>query len=458
MEIIEAEKEHTDSIVKLHRELANFQRRIKKYYRSGNKENQKEFKNYLLENFYQKNLKVLIAREKERVIGCFIGKIEKSKFCAVPEKIGKIISAFVLEKYQRKNIGNQLFEKILKWFKTNKIKHIELSIDPKNKIRVKGWKKFGFFEYQKKIYRNYINKKLNKFKLSDLMVSIEPSNICNAKCIMCPYQKMTRKKEIISMDLFKKIVNNCLAYGVKKFNLIFYNEPFLDPFIFERIKYLKSKKVRALLFSNGSVIDSEKAEKILKGGLDEITFSVDSATKRTYESIRKGLVFERTINNILHLIKRRRDLGLKKPKIKLNFVKQKLNEAELEEFRSFWVDKADEISVSPNDRRKEIYESFERKKKNFASFPCLRPWREFIVMSNGKVPLCCMDYNGKVILGDFNTQSLKEIWNSDNFEKIRQLHLNFKAYKISLCKKCLNSYRMNIRRILRARPWIDIKK
>jgi len=456
MEIIESKKEHIDSIVKLHKELVNFHnRRIDKYHLSEIKEIQKKFEKYLLENFNQKKIKILIVLEKEKVIGYFIGKIEKSKFYAFPDKIGKIISAFILEKYQRKNIEKQIFEKILKWFKTNKIKRIELNIDSKSKIGIKAWKKYGFFEYQKKIYGNYIHEKLNKFKLSDLMVSLEPSNICNGKCIMCPYQKMTRKKEIMPMNFFKKIVNNCLPYGVRNFNLIFYNEPFLDPFIFERIKYLKSKKARVQLFSNGSVIDSEKIGKILESGLDEIIFSIDAAKKETYESIRRGLVFEKTINNILNLINRKRWLGLEKPKIKLNFTKQKLNEAEVEEFQSFWIDKVDEISISSNDSRSEISKPFARKKKSFASFPCLRLWREFIIMSNGKVPLCCIDYDGKIILGDFNTQNLKEIWNSNNFKKIRQLHLNFKADAIPLCKKCINAYRINIKRILKARPWVD---
>jgi len=68
-------------------------------------------------------------------------------------------------------------------------------------------------------------------------------------------------------------------------------------------------------------------------------------------------------------------------------------------------------------------------------------------MSNGKAPLCCVDYDGKIILGDFNTQSLEEIWNNESFKKIRQLHLDFKADEISLCKKCRNSYRRNIRLI-----------
>jgi len=298
--------------------------------------------------------------------------------------------------------------------------------------------------FLKKLYSVSFQRKIKNFKLSDLMISIEPSNICNARCIMCPYQKMTRKKEIMPMDLFKKIVDNCVSYEVRNFNLNFYNEPFLDPFIFERIKYLKSKNARVQLFSNGSVIN---VEKILESGLDEIIFSIDGIKKETYELIRKGLNFEKVVNNVLFLIKRREELGLKKPKIKLNFVKQKINEGELKEFRSFWIDKVDKIYVSSDDGRNENFEFFEKDKGSLASFPCARLWHELLVMSNGKVPLCCVDYDGKIILGDFNTQSLEEIWNNESFKKIRQLHLDFKADEISLCKKCRNSYRRSIRLI-----------
>lgn len=296
-----------------------------------------------------------------------------------------------------------------------------------------------------KMYKGIIKEKINNFEISDLMVSIESSNICNAKCVMCPYQKMTRKKETMPMTLFKKIVDNCLAHGIKSFSLSFYNEPFLDLFIFERIGYLKSKGVRVQLFSNGSVMDNKKIEKILKIGLDAVIFSVDGIKKETYESIRQGLVFEKTVSNILNLIKRKRDLGLEKPKIKLNFIKQELNKAELREFQSFWSDKVDKIYISSDDNRNKAPELFRGEESPFASVPCLRLWGEILVMSNGKIPLCCCDYDGEIILGDFNAQDLRDIWYSDTFKKIRQLHLNFEADKIPLCKKCVTPYRTNPR-------------
>ncbi|MCX6812578.1 MAG: radical SAM/SPASM domain-containing protein [Candidatus Berkelbacteria bacterium] len=296
-----------------------------------------------------------------------------------------------------------------------------------------------------KAYQSIINAKIKNFKLADLMISIEPSNVCNAECIMCPYPKMTRKKEIMSMDFFKTIAADCLSNGIKNFNFNFYNEPFLDPHIFERIKFLKSKGARIQLFSNASIIDQKTAKQIFNSGLDEIILSIDSTTKKNYESIRKKLNFEVTTNNILHLIEKRKSLKLKYPKIKLNFVEQKINGAELKEFQSFWADKVDKIYFSCDDQRNEISRPLKNLNNKTSTFPCLRIWSELIIMSNGRVPLCCVDYDGKIILGDFNKQNLKKIWGNTSFKRIRKLHLDFKADRIPLCKKCLNLYRMNVR-------------
>jgi len=123
------------------------------------------------------------------VVGYLIGKIEKSQFCVPSDRVGKVSSAFILEQHRIGDIEKRAFEQILRWFKANAVQRIELSTDSRSKIGINSWKKFNLFEYQKKIYRNYIHEKLKKFKLSDLMISIEPSNICNGKCIMCPYQK-----------------------------------------------------------------------------------------------------------------------------------------------------------------------------------------------------------------------------------------------------------------------------
>ena len=301
----------------------------------------------------------------------------------------------------------------------------------------------GIGRVYRKIYKKRINKRLADFKLSDLLVSIEPANVCNSKCVMCPYPKMTRPKEVMAMDLFKKVVDDCHGQGIRKFNLNFYNEPFLDPLIFERVRYLKSKGVHVKLFSNGSVLKEEMISKIFDSGLDEIDFSVDGSQKETYEKIRYGLNFEETIGNILKLISARKMLNRDKPKINVAFVRQKANKNEIEDFKKFWSGKADKIIIAFDDNRNETSEFFDKKAKNPVSYPCRKLWTEVVVMSSGQAALCCVDYDGSVALGDFKNQTLREIWNGEKFKKIRQAHLDFRSQEIPICKACVHSYRMN---------------
>ena len=191
----------------------------------------------------------------------------------------------------------------------------------------------GFF--YRKIYDIAINKKLKKFKLSDMIVTIEPSNVCNSACLMCPYPKMTRPKEVMSMELFKRIVDDCVQNGISKFNLNFYNEPFLDPMIFERIEYLKSKNVRIQLFSNGSVLDDNKIDRIIESGLNDIRFSIDGVKKETYEKIRKGLNFEKNYLKYFKTYRKKKELKSSSPCVAVVFVRSADNEGEQGEFKSF---------------------------------------------------------------------------------------------------------------------------
>jgi len=56
------------------------------------------------------------------------------------------------------------------------------------------------------LFKNYINK--NKF-IQDfpIFLIIEPTNNCNFDCIMCPRPNMTRPIGNMSLDLFKKIID-----------------------------------------------------------------------------------------------------------------------------------------------------------------------------------------------------------------------------------------------------------
>lgn len=289
----------------------------------------------------------------------------------------------------------------------------------------------------KKIYIHHIK---NVIKSQDLIVTIEPYNICNLRCIMCPYQKMKRKKKLMSMKLFKKIVDEAKQLGCARITLQVYSEPLMDPHLIDRIKYIKSKGVEAGFFTNATLLDEKMALKILNSGLDFIKFSVDAGNKEDYEKIRIGADWDKVKDNIISFYKKRRELKLKKPEISIFMIKQESNEKNIKSHKDFWSAYTDSINISVVDNRAEdkISESFLKKYKN--PYPCFTP-RGLTILSNGKLVICCLDYDGEMVLGDLKTQSLKEIIETDKFKKILDLHMSFKGDKIEMCKNCTRLYK-----------------
>ena len=114
------------------------------------------------------------------------------------------------------------------------------------------------------------------------IVHPENINICNSKCVMCPYPLMTRKKGLMSNKLYKKIVDECVQHNeFRELWLYMFGEPLLDKDIFKKIMYAKRKGVPIVFLStNASVLDENKAKKMIESGHDSNVVSV-AGTKKT---------------------------------------------------------------------------------------------------------------------------------------------------------------------------------
>lgn len=296
----------------------------------------------------------------------------------------------------------------------------------------------GIYHY---MYCAVIKRKISQGLLTTL--DIETYNVCNLRCIMCSYPDMTREKVLMSMDLFKKIIDDAAINNIRQISLSFYNEPLLDPLLFERIKYAKSKGLWVAFSSNGCLLTSEKINAILDSGLDSIRFSFDGAVKETYEKIRVGANFEKTKSNIIQLIKERNKRGTKNPSVAVGLVIQKDNYQEISKFRSFWKEVTDEVRVWTVDARKIeglLSKELEIRKSKY-NYPCSRIFNVMTVTSNGKVALCCLDYDGLNVLGDLNESTIDEVRNSEKVNIIKGLHLSGQGSKIKLCRdtNCIGS-------------------
>jgi MoaA/NifB/PqqE/SkfB family radical SAM enzyme len=261
------------------------------------------------------------------------------------------------------------------------------------------------------------------------IVQIESTNICNAKCVFCPRDEMHRRQGIMSFDLFRKIVDECAELGITHIRVHNYGEPFVDRKLVEKVRYAKQKGIREVgMISNGSLITEPVARGMIDAGLDAINISVDASGREVFESTRIGLKYDKVIANIERLVRLRAESGRRRPKLILSFVRQN-NSADEQAFIEHWRAIADKIHITDLHNWAGTLHT-----QSDVNYPCYRPWLTFTVLWDGRVSLCCADFDGRTVLGDLNTQSIAEIWNAEPYRAVRRLHLESGGPDI--CRSC----------------------
>ena len=261
------------------------------------------------------------------------------------------------------------------------------------------------------------------------IVQIESTNLCNAKCVFCPRDEMHRRQGVMDMDLYKKIVDECAALGITHVRVHNYGEPFLDRQLVEKVRYAKSKGIAEVgMISNGSLITEEIARGMIDAGLDAINISVDASGKEVFEKTRLHLKYDDVIGNIKTLARLRKESGRKRPKLILSFVRQN-NSADEQAFIEEWSAVADKVHITD-------LHNWAGTLNNHSDvrYPCYRLWLTFTVLWDGRVSLCCADFDGRTILGDLRTHTIAEIWNSDTYKALRREHLESGGPEI--CRSC----------------------
>ncbi len=250
------------------------------------------------------------------------------------------------------------------------------------------------------------------------IVQIESTNICNAKCVFCPRDEMKRRQGVMDMALYRKIVDECVALGITHVRMHNYGEPFIDRQLVEKVRYAKERGVPQVgMISNGSLITDEVARGMIDAGLDAINISVDASGKEVFDRTRIGLKYDKVIANIERLLRLRSELGQTHPKMILSFVRQNDSDDE-RAFIEHWRARVDKVHVT------DLHNwAGTLNREADVNFPCYRPWLTFTVLWDGRVSLCCADFDGREVLGDLRTSTIQEVWNGAAYRRVRRQHL-----------------------------------
>lgn len=123
---------------------------------------------------------------------------------------------------------------------------------------------------------------------SPLILQIETTNVCNARCAFCAYTNLQRQKGVMDLDLFEKIVRDYVAMGGGAVSLTpIMGDPLVDPHLFRRLRLLQDNPAvnRISLTTNAIALDrySDADVRFLLEALDCLQLSIGGLDAQSYQ-------------------------------------------------------------------------------------------------------------------------------------------------------------------------------
>lgn len=283
------------------------------------------------------------------------------------------------------------------------------------------------------------------------LVDIELTNCCNLNCLFCGQQAMQRPKGLISEEIFKKAVDECANFQTP-IRLIRWGENFLHPKIIDFCRYVKSKELLLHITCNGLAIKEDDMKALAEMELDSLIFSFQGATKEEYEKMRNNKRYDELKVNVLKMVELRGNRL--KPFIHISSTMTNEPEKEVNDFVSYWGNIVDSVGIGKtnlsrlSNRQIRSFESADKLElvKNQETIqkayrPCAEVYQKLSVDWDGQVSCCCGDYDNFLTVGDLNSSSLYDIWNTSWKLKNFRAMLDKGMFKsLTLCSNCYHTY------------------
>lgn len=306
-----------------------------------------------------------------------------------------------------------------------------------------------YLENEMKTYSFFQSDVSPSVPYSPQMLYIEPTNACNLKCVFCARHKMHRQPQFLSLDQFKFVIDALIKENITTpyITITGNGEPLLNRDIFMMIRYAKEKGFNVSIISNATLLDADKARNLIDSGVDRCQFSFDSIEKCDYEQIRRNANFEKTLLNILNFLKMNKEGGFP-VYVSISSVLCSLTESQQEKYLAFWkslpVDNVYSSWLYTLQGDSGLYDEASKSICGKAYRTCSLPWRVLSVAANGDMKACPQDFNNTYVLGNAFQNSIREIWNGEKMQKLRQALLRAKLDEFTSinhdCAKCNAPY------------------
>lgn len=291
-----------------------------------------------------------------------------------------------------------------------------------------------------------------------LILQIEPTNACNARCPLCPTgtQSLKRKTRMLDMKLYFQVIDEACKF-MPDLVMWNYGEPFIHANIYEMITYATSKGFDMRVSTNGFSFEKGHDVALLtQSGLTTLIVSIDGIKQETHSRYRNGTHLSKIIDGLRLLNMHKEATNNSKPDVIIQTLAFSFNENEIQEMFALAQEVGAKYQVKsanldmvelPQNQKQEFLptnsalpirynadcETIELKDR-YQNY-CPKLWEELVINSDGTVVPCCYDYHGDVVLGNLYEETIQQIWTGEKMRNFRSKVLSEQS-KISICSTC----------------------
>jgi len=307
-------------------------------------------------------------------------------------------------------------------------------------------------------------------------VNIDVTHRCNLRCPMCRWHSSELEQTLLDpsaskdfcLELFDSLCESLAAMGTRTMLFVGAGEPLLHPRIFEMIAAAKHRGFELILYSNGTLLQEERCERLVSSGLDVLrvsllhdlggAFATPGDEGGNPEPPESGEArSEQVINGLRRLVRIRAARSAQRPAVELTHpilredlgrldeairwvreglverlgfsVVVDLRQAEIarlslseEEVSRLDAELAglrrrlDDLSIPHNIPA--VRFRLQQGARCWETMPCYAPWYYAYVNTDGQVMVC---QRGTKPMGDLRRQTFSEIWNGPAYREFRRL-------------------------------------
>ena len=206
----------------------------------------------------------------------------------------------------------------------------------------------------------------------------------------------------------------------------------------EIIRWTKDQGIiNIYMVTNGTLLTAKRRESLMQSGLTKLFVSLDAVTEDTYNRQRLSGQFNKVVTNVLAFIKERNETGQQFPLVRVSFLRNQINKHEEKAFQEFWQDKADLIAFQKMNEIPDRKTSLTIADAEMPSKGCDLPFKQLVIDDDGEILPCCKLAGKKLPIGNIDTMTLQEAWDSSKMKQLRSIHSSKEWQNHDVCRNCM---------------------